>query len=68
MKVGDSNDEDLGSCLQMDHSLLFICCFFFQHAFDHNKARNEGVILPKPGNNPSWGQFNKTFTSEYLQV
>ena len=26
------------------------CYLFFQHAFDHNKARNEGVILPKPGN------------------
>ncbi|XP_044184294.1 DNA mismatch repair protein Msh6-like isoform X1 [Acropora millepora] len=26
----------------------------FKHAFDHNKARNEGVILPKPGVDPDY--------------
>lgn len=28
--------------------------FAFKHAFDHNKARNEGVILPKPGVDPDY--------------
>ena len=32
-----------------EHSKVFLLFYFTQHAFDHNKARNEGVILPKPG-------------------
>ena len=31
----------------MIHSNIFFS--FLQHSFDHNKARNEGVILPKAG-------------------
>lgn len=28
---------------------VFLLFCFTQYAFDHDKARNEGVILPKPG-------------------
>ena len=37
-------------CLCLLKSFLIIFpVLFSQYAFDHSKARNEGVILPKPG-------------------
>ena len=36
-------------CVFQNQSLLFVLFCFPQYAFDHSKARNEGVILPKPG-------------------